>query len=63
MLPSRCLQMAAMKTILMMAVSLVALFGGVHFWWTPWRHRKPASKPPGSSELTGGGRGLRPIGR
>jgi hypothetical protein len=48
--------MAALKTILMMVAGLVALFGGIHFWWTPWRHRNPASKPPGSTDLTGGGR-------
>jgi hypothetical protein len=48
--------MAALKMILLMAVSLVALFGGVHLRWTPWRHRNPASKPPDSSEPTGGDR-------
>jgi len=48
--------MVALKTILLMVAGLAALFGGVHLWWTPWRQRHPASKPPDSSEPTGGDR-------
>lgn len=27
------------RTVLAMAAGLIALFGGVHLWWTPWRRR------------------------
>jgi hypothetical protein len=47
--------MAALATILILLVSLIALFGGIHIWWSPWRQRNRASKPPSSNDMTGTG--------
>jgi hypothetical protein len=48
--------MAVVTTILVLIVSLVALLGGIHIWWTPLRYRSRANKPSNGNEMTGPGR-------
>ena len=48
MLPSRCPQMAALTTTLILLASLIALFGGIHIRCSSWlqanRARNTANK-------------------
>jgi len=47
--------MAVLTTILVLIVSLVALFGGIHIWWGALRYRSRANKPSNSNRMTGTG--------
>jgi len=45
--------MAVVTTILVLIVSLVALFGGTHVWWAALRYRGRTTKPSNSDRMTG----------